>query len=113
MINIDAFSDAQLKAFAGQHLHVHSLDAILAPSLIYAYGVTNDLTVIARLPFVTRRDIREGHHSHGPGGDTVDARGDFSASATPPCSASIASERSKDANRGSPPARRQDADRQD
>lgn len=76
MVKVDPFSDAQLQAFAGQHLHVHSLDAILAPTLVYAYGLTNDLTVIARLPVVIRQDIREGHHSHGPAGNTVDARGD-------------------------------------
>jgi hypothetical protein len=76
MVKIDAFSDAQLKTFAGQHIHVHSLDAILAPTLVYAYGVTNDLTVIARLPFLIRQDIREGHHSHGAGGNSVDERRD-------------------------------------
>jgi hypothetical protein len=78
MVKIDSFSDAQLKTFAGQHIHAHSMDAILAPTLIYAYGITNDLTVIGRLPVVTRLDIREGHHSHGPGGDSVDERGDSS-----------------------------------
>jgi hypothetical protein len=78
MVKIAPFSDAELKTFAGQHIHAHSLDAILAPTLIYAYGVTNDLTVIGRLPVVTRQDIREGHHSHGPAGNTVDERGDSS-----------------------------------
>lgn len=78
MVKIDAFSDAQLKTFAGQHIHAHSLDAILAPTLVYAYGVTNDLTLIARLPVVIRTDIREGQHSHGPAGNTVDERGDSS-----------------------------------
>jgi len=78
MVSIDAFTDAQLKTFAGQHLHVHSLDAILAPTLVYAYGVANDLTVIARLPVLMRQDIREGPHSHGPAGNTVDERGDSS-----------------------------------
>ena len=43
MVKIDAFSDTQLKTFAGQQIHAHSVDAILAPTLIYAYGVTNDL----------------------------------------------------------------------
>lgn len=76
MVRIDAFSDAQLKTFAGQHIHAHSLDAILAPTLVYAYGVTNDLTLIGRLPYVARRDIREGHHSHGAVGNTVNERGD-------------------------------------
>jgi Putative MetA-pathway of phenol degradation len=76
MVKINAFSDAQLKAFAGKHIHAHSIDAILAPTLVYAYGVTNDLTVSARLPYITRQDIREGHHSHGPAGNTVDEHGD-------------------------------------
>ena len=62
--------------FAAQHIHAHSLDAILAPTLVYAYGLTNDLMVSARLPIVIRKDIREGHHSHGPAGNTVDERGD-------------------------------------
>jgi Putative MetA-pathway of phenol degradation len=76
MVKIDPFSDAQLKTFAGQHIHAHSLDTILAPTLVYAYGLTNDLTVSARLPIVIRTDIREGHHSHGPAGNSVDERGD-------------------------------------
>ena len=78
MVKINPISDAQLKTFAGQHIHAHSMDAILAPTLIYAYGITNDLTVIGRLPVVTRLDIREGHHSHGPAGNSVDERGDSS-----------------------------------
>src|SRR5581483_6902575 len=76
MVGIDPFSDAQLATFAGQHIHAHSLDAILAPTLVYAYGLTGDLTLSARLPLVIRLDIREGQHSHGPAGNTVDERGD-------------------------------------
>ena len=74
MVKIDPFSDAQLKTFAGQGIHVHSLDVILAPTLVYAYGVTNDLTVIARLPVLMRQNIREGDAA----GPSVDARGDTS-----------------------------------
>ncbi|HJU31286.1 MAG TPA: transporter, partial [Hyphomicrobiaceae bacterium] len=76
MVKISPFSDAQLETFAGQHVHVHSLDAILAPTLVYAYGVTRNLTVSVRLPVLMREDIREGHHSHGPAGNTIDVRGD-------------------------------------
>ncbi len=76
MVAIDPLSDAELKTFAGQHIHAHSLDAILAPTLVYAYGLTGDLTLSARLPVVVRQDIREGQHSHGPAGNTVDERGD-------------------------------------
>ena len=57
MIKFNALSDAQL-AVAG---HPHSLDTLLATSLFYSYGVTNDLTLTLRLPFVRRTDIREGH----------------------------------------------------
>ena len=76
MVKMDTFSDAQLRDFAKKHIHAHGLDAILAPSFVFAYGLTKDLTLSARLPYIDRRDIREGHHSHGPAGDTVDYRGD-------------------------------------
>lgn len=67
-IKFRAFSDAELAAFAGAHIHAHSVDMIMAPTLLYAYGVTKDLTLIARLPYVLRTDIREGSHHHGGGG---------------------------------------------
>jgi Putative MetA-pathway of phenol degradation len=82
-VKFNAFSDAQLGSFAGQHLHVHSLDAILVPSLVFAYGLTSDLTISARLPYISRQNIREGHHEHGhcdtppcPAHNDVVARGD-------------------------------------
>jgi hypothetical protein len=78
MVKIRAFSDTELTTFARKHIHAHSIDAILAPSLVYAYGLTKDLTLSARLPVIIRQDIREGHHSHGPAGNTVDERGDSS-----------------------------------
>jgi hypothetical protein len=56
-IGYSALSDAQL-AVSG---HPHSLDALFAPSLLYAYGITDDLTLALRLPFVRRTNIREGH----------------------------------------------------
>jgi hypothetical protein len=54
--------------------HPHSLDAILAPSLVYAYGVTDNLTLSLRLPFITRTGLREGH-VHG-GVPEIDVLGD-------------------------------------
>jgi hypothetical protein len=68
MVKLDAFSDAQLIDFASKHIHAHSLDAILAPSLVFAYGLTNDLTISARLPVIVRQNIREGEHAHPGGG---------------------------------------------
>lgn len=71
LIKIDAFSDAELAAYSGADQHVHSMSRILAPALGLAYGVTNDLTVSLRLPYVKRSDIREAAHhdeEHGHGG---------------------------------------------
>jgi len=56
-VGFNALSDAQL-AVSG---HPHSLDAIFAPSLFYSYGITDDLTLTLRAPFVRRTNIREGH----------------------------------------------------
>jgi hypothetical protein len=56
-IKFNALSDAQLSVPG----HPHSLDAIFAPSLLYSYGITDDLTLTLRLPFVRRTNIREGH----------------------------------------------------
>lgn len=79
LTKIRPFSDAQLINFAASHVHAHSMDAIIAPSLAVAYGITNDLMISARLPYAVRTDIREGHHSHGHGGhahNEVVERGD-------------------------------------
>lgn len=64
-------SDAALAFYAGQHEHVHSLRTIQSPALSLSYGVTSDLTLSARLPYVLRTDISEGAHSHGGGGVAV------------------------------------------
>jgi hypothetical protein len=79
MTRIGAFSDGQLTSFASRHVHAHSMDAILAPSVAVAYGITNDVMVSARLPYILRTDIREGHHHHVHGGGAINeaiARGD-------------------------------------
>jgi Putative MetA-pathway of phenol degradation len=65
---LNAISDASLAYYAGKHQHVHSVASIASPAISLAYGVTNDLTVSARLPYVRRSDIREGHHEHVHGG---------------------------------------------
>jgi hypothetical protein len=77
---LNTMSDASLAYYAGKHLHVHSMAAIASPAVSVAYGVTNDLTVSARLPYVQRSDIREGFHEHVAGVTTNSAvdRGDAS-----------------------------------
>ena len=42
----------------------HSLKSIESINVALAYGVTDDLTVSARLPFVRRTDVREGLYFH-------------------------------------------------
>ena len=78
-ISLGGLNDAALVAAAAQHQHVHSIGTIQSTALAFAYGVTNDLMVAVRVPYVTRTDIREGHHEHLGGGvvlNTVDFRGD-------------------------------------
>lgn len=80
-IRFGGLSDRELSAAAGRHEHAHSIGAIQSPSLSASFGVTNDLTLSLRLPYVLRTDIREGHHAHtgaGAATNTVDARGDTS-----------------------------------
>jgi hypothetical protein len=71
----DALSDsilaeaAEAAASAGDpEAHFHSLDSIRTSALSLSYGLTNDLTVTARLPYAVREDVREGHaHEESPG----------------------------------------------
>ena len=80
-LKFGGLDNSDLIAAAGKHIHAHSIDSIRSTSLSAAYGVTDDLTVSARIPWVQRTDIREGHHTHLPGGvvsTTVDYRGDSS-----------------------------------
>jgi hypothetical protein len=54
----------------GGHPHPHNLDGIYATSLVFAYGITNDLTLSLRLPFIRRTNIFDHHE-----GDLGDAAG--------------------------------------
>lgn len=64
----NSISDAALAYYAGRHEHVHTLRTIQSPAVSLSYGLTSDLTISARLPYVLRTDIREGAHSHVHGG---------------------------------------------
>ena len=74
LIDFDAFSDAQLEAFAREGVEdVHSVDRLASTSLALAYGISNDLMLSLRLPHISRTNIREGEiedgeaeaHEHG------------------------------------------------
>ena len=74
VIENDEFSDQKLANYADQGIEgVHSVDRIINTSLAVGYGVTDDLTLSVRLPYVERKNIREGEiedgeaeaHAHG------------------------------------------------
>lgn len=72
-LNLARFSDAELFRLARPGAAVDSTDSLLSPFAVVGYGVTDDLTIAARLPYVQRANIREGElengephvHSHG------------------------------------------------
>ncbi|MCI0411798.1 transporter [bacterium] len=72
-VPFDEFSDSELLAFAESQEAVDSTKYLLSPFLGVAYGITDNLTLSFRLPYVDRQDIREGEledgvpevHSHG------------------------------------------------
>ena len=66
--SFNSISDTALAFYAGQHEHVHTLRTIQSPAISLSYGLTSDLTISARLPYVLRTDISEGAHSHVHGG---------------------------------------------
>ena len=64
------FTDDQLKGFSAQGVAAHSVGAVATIALGLSYGITDDLTLGLRLPYVRRTNIREGEsatdvHVHG------------------------------------------------
>lgn len=86
---LGGLSDAALEDAAAHHEHAHSIGSIGSAAASFAYGLTGDVSLSLRLPYVTRRDIREGEHHHDHvhnthGGEVVqrgdsDGIGDISA----------------------------------
>jgi len=68
--NLDNFT---LATAAGQHQHVHSIGTISSAAIGAAFGITDDLMVSVRLPYVERTNIREGTHSHLHGGEVINS----------------------------------------
>ena len=74
IINNDAFTTEQLEDFAATGLEgVHSIDRITSTSFSLSYGVSDNFSVNARLPYIKRENIRESEiedgqpeaHTHG------------------------------------------------
>jgi len=75
-IEFDSTSDAKLLALKNNavdeaHGDVHSTNTYLQPAVFAAYGVTDDLTLGLRLPYVLRSGIRSPNED----GDAVDYLG--------------------------------------
>jgi hypothetical protein len=73
-VNFHSFSDSELVRLAPAAGTVHSTDKVVSPSLSIAYGFSETFMLSARMPMVTRHDIREAHvhadlsvgtHDHG------------------------------------------------
>ncbi len=74
-IQIRSLSDAAMAAAVTPDTHIHTLTGIASAAISVAYGVTDNLTVGLRLPWVRRTGIREAHqdslidpiefHDHG------------------------------------------------
>jgi len=71
-IDFDAFSDSKLKEKAQSGSDVHSVDSIFHTILSLGYGITDDLTLSLKVPYVILNNIREAHsdepdevHIHG------------------------------------------------
>lgn len=66
IIDSKSFSNDQLEGFAAQGLEgVHGTDGITTTSLSIAYGMSEDLTFVTRLPYVERMNLREGELEDG------------------------------------------------
>ncbi|MBI5099446.1 MAG: transporter [Nitrospirae bacterium] len=71
-IDFDAFSDSELKEIAQSGSDVHSVDSIFHTIFSMGYGITDDLTLSLKVPYVVLNNIKEAHkdepdevHIHG------------------------------------------------
>lgn len=61
-------ADERLLELGAQGIEAHAVKSMTASSLRLAYGITDELTVGFKLPYVQRRDVREAH-AHDEGGE--------------------------------------------
>ena len=79
LINSDQLSDSALASAAEQGIEdVHSIDYLLNTSAALAYGITDDLSVSVRVPWVIRNNIREGEFDDDHGEGEAHGHGDAS-----------------------------------
>lgn len=73
-VKFDPIADQRLEQLAAEGTETHSLRSLLSTFVGTAYGVTDDLTFSANIPYAVRRDIRAGHLEDGT--PEVHAEGD-------------------------------------
>ena len=63
-IKFDEYSDVKLQNLreADEDADLHSVESLWSLSVSAAYGLTDDLTIGVRVPFIMRHDIREPAH---------------------------------------------------
>ncbi len=66
-IDYDEIPDARLEALGAADEDVHSVGSLLQVTISAAYGLSDNLTLGASLPYVERHDIREAHNDMGTG----------------------------------------------
>ncbi len=78
-VDQDTFGDVELINLRGADINrdgeanedLHSTKSLLGVSLRAAYGVTENLTLGFRLPWIRREDIREPEEGHGHGANPI------------------------------------------
>ena len=77
LIRFDEFSDAKLQNLraADAEADLHSVASLWSLSVAAAFGITDDLTVGVRVPFILRHDIREPEHDHVSPGAKIKSLG--------------------------------------
>ena len=77
-VQFDRFSDAELIALAGDHVHAHGSDWMSVTTLGVSYGIQDNLSLNLSLPYIYRDNIRAGEHSHSHGSaiNTAESLGD-------------------------------------
>jgi hypothetical protein len=71
-VHIDSFSNADMLGFAEEGHDVHTLDYLYTVSAGLAYGITDNLTVSLKIPYISFNNIREVHgeeHDEENGGE--------------------------------------------
>ncbi len=69
LIKFDQYADSKLQALRGldPEADLHSVESLWSLSTSVAVGITDDLTVGVRVPFIMRHNIKEPEHDHvGP-----------------------------------------------